>query len=426
MKIFKIIPTRLLIQLFVIFFAMQIGFTCLFVIIGYFTNEFLSKVPISRIPFLVPYILPFAQAWGGQFVMIFTTALVYFRVKQSEEKLALQFSGISMWCLMLPSFILAFLMSIFSFLMMDVHLSWGMDGAKRVVSASLESIIYSTLENEGSFSINDDFFLSADRVDNGKMYGIYITVKNNDTPITCTAKSAELHVGPASQVTQPDEVCYLGLTNEVYHYNPLDKSLVGKISFKNCELQCNTNQLSTSLERTIMFSVDELWGKLNQPSKPRTSDMSLARLNDYVEEQNTKIDSLNMELALQSVMFIQSGNFGGFKSEYLKKEYYDKIKDCKWEIHRAKVEPTRRLAFAFNCFFLTLVSVPISLIGKADENQKMLYFIRDRILSVLFVFSLFYILILNIVKHHEVSPLFLWLPQLILFVIGFWFVRKAL
>lgn len=425
MKIFKIIPTRLLIQLFIIFFAMQIGFTCVFVIIGYFTNEILGKVPISKIPFLIPYILPFAQAWGGQFVMVFTTALVYFRIKQSNEKLALQFSGISMWCLMLPSFVLAFLMSILSFLMMDVHLSWGMDGAKRVTSTSLESIIYSTLENEGSCTISDDFFLSADRVDDGKMYGIYVTIQNKNNSFTCTAKSAELHIGPAAQIVRPDEICYLKLTNDVYRYDPQDRSLVAKISFNNCELQYNSSQITTSLDRTILISIDELW-KLNEPSKARAADMSLAQLNNYVDEQQQMIDSLDLELALQSALFIQTGNWRGFQSERLKEEFYDKINTCKQAIHRAKIEPTRRLAFAFNCFFLTLVSVPISLIGKSVEDQKVLYFILQRIMPLLLVFSLFYIFILNFVKHSEMSPLLLWLPQIVLLILGCWLIRKAL
>lgn len=426
MKMFKIIPSRLLIRMFFIFLGMQVGFTCLFVVIGYFTNDFLSRVPVSRIPLMVPYILPFAQAWGGQFVMVFTTAMVYFTVRQSEEKQALHLSGISMWTLMFPSFLLAFLMSIVSFFMMDVHLSWGMDGAKRVVSSSLESIIYSTLENEGCFSINDDFFLSADRIEDGKMYGIYISVKKGGTPITCTAKSAELHVGPACQITSPDEVCYRGLTNEVFRCTPLDKSLVGKISFKNCEFQCNTKQFTAAVERTIVFSVDELWGKLNKPSRPHTGSMSLDRLNDYVDEQNRIIDSLNLELALESVMLIQSGDWEGFKSEKLKKEYYDKIKDCKKEIRRSKMEPTRRLAFALNCLFLTLVSVPITLLGEADEEEKMLNCIGKRILPVLLVFSAFYSIMLEVVKGQALNPLFLWLPQLTLLIAGCLLIRKAL
>ena len=407
------------------FFAMQVGFTLVFLIIGYFTNELLSKIPISNIPFLLPYIFPFAQSWGAQFVMVFTTAMVYCRITQARENLALQFSGISTWCIMFPSFVLAFLMSILSFFMMDLFLSWGLNGAERVFSSSLESIIYTTLENEGSCTIIDDIFLSADRIEDGKMYGLYLASKNNANSLACTARSAELHIGPAAQIVRPDEVCYLKLTNEVYHYNPKDKSLVVKISFNNFEIQYNSSQITTSLERTILFSMDEL-KKMQERTTSHAAEMSLAQLNEFVEEQQGIIDSMNLELALQSVLFIQTGNWDGFKSDQVKTEYYDKITNCRNAIRRAKIEPIRRLAFAFNCFFLTWVSVPLSLIGRTKENQKVLVFILVRVLPLLLVFSLCYILTLNLVKHSEMSPLLLWLPQFLLFVLGCWLVRKAL
>lgn len=425
MKLFKIIPTRLLMQLFFIFLIMQVGFTFIFVFIGYFTNDFLSRIPIWNIPFLLPYIFPFAQSWGAQFVMVFTTAMVYCRITQARENLALQSSGISMWCMMFPSFVLAFVLSVLSFFLMDVHLSWGMNGAQKVFFTSLESIIYSTLENESSCTIIDDIFLSVDRVDDGKMYGLYLTSKTNSNSWACTAKSAELRIGPASQIVRPDEVCYMKMTNEVYHYDPKDKSLVVKISFNNFEIQYNSSQISTSLERTILFSMDEL-RKLQERASNRVADMSLAQLNDFVEEQQQKIDSMNMELALQSALFIQTGNMEGFKSERLKNELYKTISNCKRAIHRAKIEPTRRLAFAFNCFFLTWVCVPLSLIGRNVENQKVLVFISIRVIPLLLVFSLFYIFILNFVKHSDVSPLILWVPQILLLVLGCWLIRKAL
>ena len=406
----------------VIFLIMQVGFTCLFVFIGFFLQDFLSKIPISKIPLLIPYIFPFAQSFGGQFVMVFTSVMVYSRITQERENLALQSSGISTWCLMFPAFFLAFFMSIVSFFMSDVYCSWGMNGLQRTFFSSLESIIYSTLENKSSYTVGEDLFLSVDRVQDGKLYGLFLTSKNFTNSYTCSAKSAELRIGPASQIVRPDEVCYLKLTNEVYRYNPNDNSLVMKISFNNLEIQYESNQISTSLERTILVSMDEL-KKLQDRNMNHVSGMSLARLNDYVEKQNQMIDSLKLELALQASLFIQTGNFEGFKSERLKHEFYDEIKNCRKMIHRAKIEPTRRLAFAFNCFFLTLVCVPLSL-HKGEEGALLL--ISLRVMPLLFLFFPAFMLLLNLVKDSAMTPLILWLPNIALLVFGCWLIRKAL
>lgn len=422
MKFFKIIPTRIMMEMLVIFFVMQLGFTCLFVLIGIFLQDVLSKIPVSHIPLLIPYIFPFSQSLGGQFVMVFTSVMIYSRMTQARENLALQSSGISTWRLMLPSFILAFFMSILCFFMADLNCSWGKNGIQKTLLSSLETIIYRTLETDKSIQIGDDFFLSVDRVEDKKLCGLFLTSKDFSNSYTCSAESAELRIGSASQVIKPDEVCYIKMTNDVYHYDPKDTSLVVKISFNNLEIQYDSSQISTSMERTILVSMDEL-EELQARSSNSISAMSLFQLNDFVEEKNAEIDSLKQELALQSTLCLQTGNMEELKSPNWKTEFYDQIQECKYLIHRAKIEPTRRLTFAFNCFFLTWVCAPLSL---CKGNSGALLLICLRVMPLLFLFFPAFMLLLNFVKDSNVTPLILWFPNLGLFIFGCWLVRKAL
>lgn len=422
MKLFKIIPKRILLELLYIFALMQLGFTLFFVFIGIFLQDVLSKMPVSQIPFLIPYIFPFSQSFGGQFVMVFTAAMIYSRMKQDRENIAFQSSGISTWRLMSPSFVLAFFMSILCFVMTDLNCSWGREGIQKTLLSSLEAIIYRTLETDKSFQISDDFFITVNRVEGKKLIGLYMTSNDFNNSYTCSAESAELSIGPAAQVIRPDEVCYLKMSSEVYHCDPKDQTLVVKLSFNNLEFQYDSNQMSTSMQRTVLVTMNEL-EEMQKRNPTHVSTMSLMQLNDYVDTKQAEIDSLQQELALQSTLCLQTGNFEEFKSSRWQKEYYDKIEKCKYEIHRAKIEPTRRLAFAFNCFFLTWVCAPLSLL-KGDKGALML--ICFRIMPLLFTFFPAFILLLNILKESHMNPLILWLPNLVLFVFGCWLIRKAL
>ncbi len=405
-----------------IFVLMQLGFTLFFVLIGIFLQDVLSKIPVSRIPILIPYIFPFAQSFGGQFVMVFTSAIVYSRMTQDRENTALQSSGISTWCLMAPSFTLAFFMSFVCFFMTDLNFSWGKDGIQKTLLSSLEAIIYRTLETDKSIQIGDDFFITVNRVEGKKLYGLYLTSKNYNNSYTCSAESAELRVGPAAQVIRPDEVCYLKMTNEVYRYDPKDKKLVVKISFNNPQFQYDSSQMSSSMERTILVTMDEL-EELQKRDSNRISAMSLLQLNDYVDSKQEEIEALKQELALQTSICLQTGNVDELKSSRWKEEFYTLMERCKGEIHRAKIEPTRRLAFAFNCFFLTWVCTPLSLL---KGGKGALALISFRIMPLLFAFFPAFMALLNLVKESQMNPLILWLPNLCLFIFGCWLVRKAL
>ncbi len=421
MKIFKIIPTNILKGMLFIFILMQLGFTLFFVSIGVFLQDVLNKIPVSRIPFLIPYIFPFAQSLGGQFVMLFTAVMIYSRMTQSLENIALQSSGISTWRLMFPSFVLAFFMSIVCFFMTDLRFSWGKEGVQKTLLSSLEAIIYRTLECDKSIQFADDFFISVNQVEGKKLYGLYLTSKNFNNSYTCSAESAELRIGPASQVVKPDEVCYLKMTNEVYHYDPKDETLVVKISFNNLEVQYDSSQVSMSIERTVLVTMDEL-EDLQKRNSNHIGGMSLLQLNDYVDSKEEEIESLKQELALQTSICLQMGNMDELKSSRWKDEFYRQLKHCKHEIHRAKIEPTRRLAFAFNCFFLTWVCTPLSLL-KGGKGALMLLCL---IMPLLFVYFPVFMLLLNLVKESQWNPLILWLPNLCLFIFGCWLIRKAL
>lgn len=420
MKPFKIIATRVLVELFLTFMVMQVGFTLIFVIIGIFLQDVLSKMPLTQVPMLIPYIFPFAQSFCGQLVMVFTCVMIYSRITQSHEVLALQSSGISSWRLMAPSFWLAFLMSILCFWMADLDCSWGRQGIQQVMLSSLESIIYRTLETEKCIQIEDDYFLSVSSVEGKTLHELFVTARDAGETRLFSAESAQLRIGPACRIIEPNEICHTK-SGEIYQVNPEDQTLIVKLAVFKPNFQSEVGQVSSSTQRTIVISLDEL-STMTGGRGQSASGMSLVQLNAFIDSRLKFIENQKLEMALESAFTLQTGNLNGF-SDGRWNAYYEKIQTAEHQIRRAKIEPTRRLAFAFNCFFLTWVCAPFSL-KRGGVGALMLICVT--IVPLLLFYYPFTILMIQVVKETSVSPLILWLPNLTLFVFGIWLVRKAL
>lgn len=418
MRFFKIIPSKILLELFLIFLVMQVGFTILFVIVGIFMQDIINKIPVSQIPALIPYVFPFSQTFCAQFVMLFTSMMIYSRITSSREILALQTSGISSWRVMFPSFILAFFMSIFSFWMTDVNLSWGYNGIQKIFISSAETIVYRTLKKEKSLSIGNDYFLTVTDVDGKKLLEPFATTKNTDESCFFSAKSAQIQIGPAGKIIHPHDICY-SKTLETYRVTNPDEVII-KLSMEAPDFQYGRHQLSSAMEQSLVLSLEDLRMSNGISSRPAT--MSLTQLDAYVERHLNRIEEIHQEIAFQTARTFLSSRSADF-SDGSWNGYSEEIENCHRQIRRAKLEPTRRLAFAFNCFFLTWVFAPFSL-KKGNLGALMLCCIV--LIPLLLIYFPMTMFLINVVKNQGASPLIMWLPNLCLFVIGIFFVRKAL
>ena len=309
MKLFKIIPTHILTDLFIKFAVMQVGFTLLFVIIGIFMQDVLSNMPVRQIPLLIPYIFPFSRSFGGQLVMVFTCVMCYSRIVQSNEIVALRSSGISSWRVMFPSFLLAFVMSFVAFWMADLNCSWGKQGIQKVMLSSLESIIYRTLETEKCYA-HKDYFLSVDRVEGKKLHKLFFTTKDSTQTQLFSAETAQISIGPAAKIIDPKELCYT-LKGDRFQLEPGDMTLVLKLEVFNPDFQVDRSQVITSMECSIVMSLDELSGLTNEKSV-RPSTMSLAELDRFVEQKYLEIRNFQEEIALNSARCMMTGEMSAF------------------------------------------------------------------------------------------------------------------
>lgn len=425
MKLFKIISTYILADLFIKFVVMQVGFTLLFVIIGIFMQDVLSNMPVRQIPLLIPYIFPFSQSFGGQLVMVFTCVMCYSRMVQSNEIVALRSSGISSWRVMFPSFLLAFVMSLVAFWMTDLNYSWGKQGIQRVTLSSLESIIYRKLETDKSYG-HKNYSFSVNRVEGKKLYDLFFMTLDSAQTQIFSAESAQISIGPAAKIIEPGELCYL-LKGSPFQLEPFqpelgDETVLLKLAVFHPDFQVDRSQVVASMECSIVVSMDEL-SDLTQDSVARPSAMNLEELNRFVEQKQLEIRNCEQEIALHSARVMMAGDLGVFAERLWEDGYYARIKECQKRIRRAKIEPVRRLAFALNCFCLTWVCAPLSL---RKGHLGALTLLCVGVLPLLFIYFPMTMLTLQLVKETKITPLILLLPNMVLLILGVFLIRKVL
>ncbi|MDO4569636.1 MAG: LptF/LptG family permease [Planctomycetia bacterium] len=422
MDCFKIIPGRLLRQLFLIFFAFQVGITLFFVILALFLQGVVQKLPLSEIPKLLPYLFPYSMSLSGQFVVMLTCVLVYSQLTASREILALQSSGISSWRVMYPAFLLAFAMSFVNYWMIDLHNSWGKFGIGKVLAASAENILYSTLKNDGMIQYRDYSF-SVKSVEGRTLHNLTFTHRNPEVAFACSAQTAMIQVGQAKYLKRESEKQFES-NFPGFTYSPRPEETVIKITLDNVT-HSSKERRGIIPGRTIVFISPEKL-EVNRfirgISDERPSTMSIDRLDGFVEEQNERIHEVENQILVQASRNLVFGKIDAFESSVWQ-DLHQEIRRCQRSIERAKIEPTRRWATSFNCFFIALLSVPLALKkGKSSPLSVFSAIIAPLVLSYYPLQMIF----LNAAKDGALPALCMWIPNLGLLVFGIVFIRRAL
>ncbi|MEM7312762.1 MAG: LptF/LptG family permease [Planctomycetota bacterium] len=286
-------------------------------------REGLGVEPILR---LLPYILPDSMRFSIPAAALLAACTTYGRMSGENEVVAVKSLGISPWVLMLPTFIIGFLVSIFAVWINDLAVSWGREGMSRVVAESIEQIAYGMLRTQNAFS-TDRFSISVKGVEGRKLILPAMTWQLSDGKIaTAMAREAEL-------VRNANNNSLKVLLIDGEGEGP---SLQG--AFREFEQ---------------IFPL----GELRQKSAISASDIALRAIPNESVVQTQKIQRLEYGLAAQAASQLFSGDFEDLASPEWKQQE-KRLRVERYRLNRLKTEPWRRWSNGFSCFFFVLIGAP--------------------------------------------------------------------
>ena len=148
----RIFTRYVLAQLTKLFLFARLALTALFLIGGLVNEALRQNLPPLAVLRLVPYFLPEVLRVTVPVCLLLAATSLYSRMSGSNEIVAVKALGISPLPLLWPTFVISFLLSLFTVWLNDLAGSWGRHGIQRVVVEAVEEIAYAMLQTQKGYS----------------------------------------------------------------------------------------------------------------------------------------------------------------------------------------------------------------------------------------------------------------------------------
>ncbi|HUS39903.1 MAG TPA: LptF/LptG family permease [Pirellulales bacterium] len=379
-------------QLLSIFFLALCAVTLLMVVLSVLREAHENQLDLGLVLRITPYILPDALRFAVPMTILFSTCFVFGRLASSNEIVALKSMGISPWRVMWPCFALVTLLSFGAVWLNDLAVSWGRDGVRRIVIASIEDIAYGMLKSHGTYS-SPGFSINVKRVEGQRLISPTITFqKRGDAPsYVIRAEWAELHADTAADK----------LTIILHNGSGVGSGL--EASFRG------THQRDVPLSRD------------GDSSSERPSQMALRDIPQAIDDQIQLIDQHEQVLAAQAAFQLATGDFNGLTNNSWKESEAQLGRQRK-QVFRLRAEPHRRWSAGFSCLCFVAVGAPLAVQRRHGEFWTTFFLC---FLPILIVYYPLLQLSLDRAKTGTLPPQVVWCGNVVLLLWSFWLIRRV-
>jgi lipopolysaccharide export system permease protein len=389
------LPRYVLVELIKVFVIVLTALAMMMIIVGVIQEGTRQNLPLAQLLSLIPYILPDALRYTLPVSLLLATTTVYARMAGFNEIVAIKALGISPMAVLWPTFILAFLLSLFTVYLNDVAVSWGRHGAQRVVSEAVEQIAYNMLRAQHAYSTSR-FAIYVKRVEGRRLVSTRLSLEpSGKTPaIMITAEEAELRSDPANNVLK------IFLRNGTVRAE-------GKVSYEFPDVD----------EREI-----PLRDPRDEAETMLPSWMPLSAIPEQIARHEQMIRQQKQEMAVRASLDLVRGDFGQLQSpEWV--YWNEAVNSMQSHLYRLLTEPHRRWSAGFSCLFFVWIGAPMAI---RLRNGDLLTSFFLCFLPILIVYYPLLVYGIDGSKHGTIPPYSVWAGNFMLFLWGTWLLRKVM
>lgn len=356
-------------------------------------NERLGAMAIIE---LLPYFLPIGLQFGLPPTLLFAVCSVYGRISADNEVVAIKAAGVNPLKIISPTLILAFLISLLAVWLNDIAFSWGMPGINRVVLLSLEEIVYGWLSTDGSYSTpSGGFSIHVHGVgdDGRELISPTITLRpqTGDDPVTISASTGRLSMNPNSEVLQ------IILTD----------SLI--------------TRGGSSINQPGEFKMDIPLAQAARKGKAAglPAEFPMRLIGREVRQQKEVIESTKEIIGARTSFALLSGRYD-WLDDAATQEKLGELYRGRERLQKLQVEPARRWASGFACFFFVWVGVPAAIWFRSADYWTTFGLC---FLPILLLYYPFFVYGLDRAKDGSWPAFCVWLGNLVMLAVGAWWLR---
>ena len=372
-----------------IFVVSSLAFVCLMVVIGVADEAADAGLSPDVIVRIVPYVLPKALMFAMPATCLFSICVVFGRMAADNEVVALQSVGLKKSAVVVPALALAFLTSLAAVWVSDVSYAWSYWGIQRVVLESSDQIVYSMLENEGSFR-SKQFSIEVDDIERRKLIRPVITINGSkNRRVRTSAAEATLSIDPqnhALNVTLIDGIV----------------DAEGKASMRFEDKFELPIPLKSESERS------------SQAGNP--THLYLYQIEGERQRQVKWLKQLRSDHAMRACGQLLSGDLVGLTTEAWDERLAEQQAATR-RLGRLRLVPHRRWASGFSCFAFAVIGIPVAM-KLRSANYATTF--GACFLPILLLYYPLFMLGLTGAKQGALSPSAAWLGNVACLAIGGW------
>jgi len=367
-----------------------IALTALILLIGVGRELLRKGLGATAVIQLLPYVLPISLQFAFPATALFSVCCVYGRMAGDGEVASVKASGISPLKLLQPAFIFAALLSPLSVLVSDVAVSWGRPGVNRVVLMSIVDIAYRVLDAQHSYTPDQGFSIHVREVRGRTLVRPTITIRNGSDGETMklTAREGELRLDAES------ETLILTL---------VDSKIIGG----------NSSQYIDPGEREWRIPLDGA-ARSQDVSQRSPSNLPMRLISSERIRQDHLRHASEGQMAAHtgfSILTSRAEDIAGPPGL----EIEHAIGKSRNRLIRLQLEPWRRWAEGFSCFFFVFVGAPLAMVLRTSDYWTTFGLC---FLPTLVVYYPLLIFSLEQAKNGLIPPYGVWLGNLVLAAVG--------
>jgi lipopolysaccharide export system permease protein len=322
---------------------------------------------------------------------------VFGRMSADNEVVALKSLGISPLSIIYPSLVLAFLVSLVAVWINDIAVSWGRTGIYRVVVESVEEIAYNMLRTQRSYHTRL-ISINVQDVVGRRLISPMIEIhgSRNSPSVSINASEAELRSD-----TEKSTLSIL-LTN-----GTIDMDGRWAVAFPD-----TYEQVIPLLDATR---------KGNKSDSP--SVIQLRKIAQEARLQHTVTNAVEQESATAAAFQMMTGAFTDLTDDASWGRRRSKIKSARDRLRRLRLEPWRRWANGFSCFFFVLLGAPLAI---RMRTTNFFSTFAACFLPILLVYYPLLAFAVDRSKDGALPPYTVWLGNLVLLAAGVLLLRRVI
>lgn len=367
--------------------------TCL-MLFGGLVNEALSRhLPLVHVARLIPFVFAKMSAISLPLTLLLAVTTFFSRMSGNNEVIALKALGISPSAFLLPVYAVAVLISVIGVAINELSVTWGQHGINAVIYNGAEDILIEQLDKAHRFDTdNKQFTILVKGIDDQRRL-IKPTIMLQKESATIEAETAQININYRENI----------LTVTLTDFRVIGEGGKFKIAGK---------------ERIIPISLAEI---MPSEDSNRPSNLSLSRIGEEKMKALEEMERQRRIIAAHRTFGASRGSVESWQTpEITSAEGIMNSQQARYD--RLSVEPPRRWATGFCCFFFVWLGAPVAIWMRKPDFFSSFFACFLPILLLYYPFLMFG---LSQAKDGTLPPMSVWLANVAIGIVGFWFLRQV-